>query len=284
MTTLTATAGSTTVDLTNGVWCRVPDGSGLLRGAALRSQNQVVPGVHGEAISVLQVYSAGAVVVPLVVLGVDRVTGLQVGDGTAQLRDNLRYLSRVFHAPTVTLTHEWPDGAQVQAVGRMQGDPFEGERWVSNPPGSQVSVALGIPGAFWTDVTPVVGSTRTLATGGTAVLTEFADATAPMDELVITFGPCSNPRLYQEDTGSVIAYQGVISSGRQLTVDTADWALGIGSGAAWTPDYSDLRYTPRARWFELDPTVGTPTIRFEHTGGGSATVQITARRKYFVGG
>lgn len=284
MTTLTATAGSTTIDLTNGIWCRVPAGSGLFRGAGLRTQNQVVPGIHGEALSVLQVYTAGSVVVPLIVLGVDRVTGAQVGDGSAQLRDNLRHLVRVLRAPMVTLTHEWPDGDAVQALARMAGDPFEAERWVSNPPGVQLSAAFTVPGAFWSDVDPVVGATRTLATGGTAVLAEFAGATAPMGELVITFGPSSNPHLYQEETGSVFGYQGIIPAGSELTVDTAEGALRIGGGAVWTPDYSKVRYSPRARWFELEPTPGGPTIRLEHSGGGTATVQITGRRQYMIGG
>ena len=275
------------VELFGQPWVTVANGSGMLRGAALRSQNLQVPGVHGEQLNVLQTYSAGSVVLPLVVQGVDRATGDQVADGTAQLRDNIRHLTRLFYAPTVTVVHEWPDGQRVRAVGRLRSDPVEGERWVSTPPAAQINVALTIPTAFWEDVDPVVSATYALASDETVQLTEFADATAPMDALLITFGPGSNPYLYQEGTDSVLAFRNIIESGRELLVDTAEWDLTDGqNGTVWEPDLRDLRYFPRAKWFELDPTVtpGGPVIRLEHSGGDDAmTVQITARRKYQLG-
>lgn len=284
MTTVTVTAGATSIQLTGVPWCKVPDGSGLLRGAAVRTQDQVVPGIHGEAVSVLQVYGPGSVVVPVIVFGVDRTTGVQSGDGTAQLRDNLRYLGRVVHAPQVTLTHGWPDSQEIECLAKLRSEPFEGERWISSPPAARINIPFGVPGAFWRDVEPVVSDVYTLATGGTAVLDEFADASAPMGELMIAFGPCSNPRLRQVGTDTVVGYQGIISSGRQLTIDTVEGELGDGTGTSWTPDYSGLRYGPWARWFQLDPRGGSPTIQLEHTGGGTATVQITGRRKYMIGG
>jgi hypothetical protein len=284
MSTITLSAGTSTIDLTNGSWCRVADGSGLFRGAALRTQNITVPRVHGEALSVLPVYGPGSVTLQLIVLGIDRTTGIQLGDGTAQLRDNLRYLTRVLHAPEVTVTHEWPDAEQVQAVGRMSQDPFEGERWVSNPPGVQTSIQLSVPGAFWQDVEPVVGAVHSLEFQETVELVEFAEASAPMDDLLITLGPGANPYLYQQGTDSVVAYRDIIEPGTSLVIDTIKGELRAGPGEAWTPDYTKLRFFPWPRWFQLDPSTGTPVLMLESSAGDAMDVQITARRKYRIGG
>lgn len=269
------------IELFDQPWVSVTDGSGMLTGTAVRTQNLVVPGIHGEQIPVLQTYGPGTLVLPLIVQGVDRSTGAQSGDGTVQLRDNLRYLTRAVYAPRVEVVLEHEDGHKVRCVGRMRSDPIEGERYVSTPPAAQITVVLNIPGAFWEDVDPVTAE-RTLEHNEIAELAEFADATAPMDEMIITFGPGANPYLYQEDTDSVLAYRNIIFPGRELTINTATWELGTGDGEAWTPDYSDLRYYPRARWFELDPTVGV-RIRLENSAGEPMTIKITARRKYQLG-
>jgi hypothetical protein len=273
------------VDVSAGVWCQVEDGSGMLRGAALRTPGIVVPGVHGEALNVLPTYDAGTVVLPLLVKGVDRASGLQSGDGVGQLRDNVAYLSRLAHAPLVTIDHDFGDGVVRRAVGRMRSDPFEGERLVSNPPAARVAVVFTIPGAFWVDVNPTTTPTYSLATGETQELTPFAEATAPMDEMTIVFGAGSNPELTQtrgDGTTTLFAYNKVLTAGQSVSVNTTDWEL-VGGGGH-TADLTAIRYEPRARWFELDPSSGAPIVRLTHTGGGTMQVQFTARRKYWVGG
>jgi hypothetical protein len=250
-----------------------------LRGAALRTPGIMVPGVHGEALNVLQTFDAGTVVLPLIVFGVDRVTGIQSGDGVTQLRDNVAYLSRIASAPQVTIDHDFGDGVVRRAVGRMRSDPFEGERLMSNPPAVRVSVAFSIPGAFWQDADTVQTPVYALTSGASQELTVFAGATAPMDELVIMFGPGLNPQLLQ-GTQRMFVYNGQLTAGQALYVNTATWEL---TGVGFTPDYSKIRYEPRARWFELDPSAGTPVVRLVHSGGGTMQLQITGRRKYWTG-
>jgi hypothetical protein len=79
-----------------------------------------------------------------------------------------------------------------------------------------------------------------------------------------------------------VAYDGVISAGRQLTLDCSDWSVGTGSGTAWTPDHSKIRYSPGPGWFEFDPTA-TLAAQLTHTGGGSMFVSYTARKRYLTG-
>lgn len=267
------------VDVSAGVWCQLEDASGMLRGAALRTAGIQVPGIHGEALNVLQTFDAGAVVLPLIVFGVDRTTGVTSGDGVAQLRDNVAYLSRLAAASVVTIDHDFGDGVVRRAVGRMRQDPFEGERLMSTPPAVRVALAFTIPGAFWQDVDAVSTPVYALTSNSEQTLTAFAGATAPMDELVILFGPGLNPQLLQGDD-RMFVYNGTIAAGQALYVNTATWEL---TGVGFTPDYSKIRYQPRARWFELDPTGGTPVVRLVHSGGSTMQLQISGKRKYWLG-
>jgi len=274
-----STVSINSVVVSGGVWCQVEDGSGMLRGAALRTPGIEVPGVHGEVLNVLQTYGPGIVSLPLLVKGVDRTTGIQSGDGTAQLRDNVAYLTRLSSGSTVTIDHDYGGGTVLRATGRLRGDPFEGERLMSNPPAVRVTLVFGIPGAFWADVAAITTPTYSLASGATQTLTPFAGATAPMDEMVIMFGPSTNPQLLQGST--MFVYNGVIGAGQALYVNTATWTLNSTGGLV--VDYSKIRYEPRARWFELDTSAGTPTVQLVHSGGGSAQFAITARRKFWTG-
>ena len=108
-------------------------------------------------------------------------------------------------------------------------------------------------------------------------LSLFASATAPCNELTITFGSGNNPRL--STSYGFVGYNGVITAGRQLTINTATGQLGTGSGQLWTPTYDGLIYSPGPRLFEIDPSEALQAI-LTHTGGGSMTVEVAGKRRY----
>lgn len=259
-------------------WCDIEELGPLMVTGARRGDNIEVPGRHGVVRFANKRYTDARPSLPMRVLGVDPDTGLFVADGVTQLHQNLDRLLSVFHtSDTVLLEHTRPDGSARQAVVELAGEPTVATRERSYPPMSRVQFDLTILDAFWAD-SLAVSQTVTGTTGVIQELTAFAGATAPMDELVLTFGPCNNPQI--SFGNSFIKYNGVISSGRQLVINTGNWTVNHGTGAAWSPDPRQVEFAPGPRWFEIDPTVAPFEVQFVHTGGSSATCTINGRRRY----
>jgi hypothetical protein len=173
----------------------------------------------------------------------------------------------------LVIDHVRPDGTR-RAVGRLIGS-IAVARERTAPVLGRWKAVVKIPGAFWSAVDPVTIS-GTVSNGGTIPLGGLGAGNAPITDAVVTFGPGSNPSLVQ--SGTFLAYDGVISSGRQVTVDSGLRELGIGSGSAWTPSEASIRFGPSPRWLDLDPTAGALTLN--HTGGGTMFCQVTGRPKY----
>lgn len=252
--------------------------AGLLTTPARRGSNIEVPGRHGAIATANKRYAQGEIVLPLWVKGVNEfgVVGTQDQQLT-RFYANLDALIQAFSAETVVLDHVLADGSTRRALCQL-AEPIAFSRDPASPLFGRCSVALVIPGAFWSELTDQT-HTASLSTGMSTVATPFAGATAPMDELVITFGPGNNPELGQ---GSVfLAYDGVIGSGRTLVVNTSTWqASGTGGLAV---DYSKLRHGGSPRWFEIRPESPAPTLQLSHTGGGQMSVTITGKRRYLTG-
>lgn len=237
-----------------------------------------LPGRHGVldvggTLGASQITFAGAI------LGVDPATGAwNPGESFGTYLQRVDGLMRLLTARTLVITAIRPDGTTRQAVGRVLGsiaptqqaaDPWFG-RW---------RATIRIPGGMWEDQAPV--TQQISGTTGTVVpLDAFAAATAPMADLTITApGPISNPLLVCGDRSW--QWNGVIASGRQLVVNTTNWTVSPGTGAAWTPDLRQVSFSPGPGWLELDPSAVSPfAVTFVHTGGGTASLSITARRKY----
>lgn len=271
------------VHLSNGVWCNVESATGMLRAAALRTGGVTVPMAHGEISSALMLYGPGTVTLPLRVFGVNRTTGAVTGDGVADLEANLRYLSGQFHKPTVLVDHVYSASLTKRASCRLRTEPFEASREMTSPPTAVLAVSLNLPGAFWRDVDPVTTPTYSLTSGATQALPAFAGSDAPIDDLIIRIGPSSNPRIYHADDTVVFGYDGIIPAGCQLVVDVANHDLSQSTG--FTPNPSLIRYTPYAKWFQLEggPVDPAPTIRLTFTSGGTAALSFTGRRAYRAG-
>lgn len=261
-------------------WCQVEDVSTMLAAAPRRGENVVVPGRHGVIRSPRKRYNPADIVIPMHVKGVDRATGAFVDDPVSQLHDNIDHLLRVFHAETVLLEYVRSDGTSRYADTELFGEPVEMVREKSSPPLARVSVALTLFNAFWRDA---VSSSQTITgvDGTVQPLTAFEGASAPMQNLLITFtGPCNNPMLTHGTRW--VKYNGAIAAGRQLMLNTETWQVSSGTGTPWTPDFRDLEFGEGATWLELDPSVTPFEITFNHTTGSSATCTVAGRKAYLT--
>lgn len=237
-----------------------------------------IPGTHGVLDLGLLRYGPGTITFRMWVKGVNPTTGLFVGTGEAEYFARVDELVNLFSARTLLVDHVRSDGTR-RATARLSGElKFDRERSV--PLFGRFTATLLIPGAFWVGTADVTAS-GTVATGATISLAAFAPSNAPISDGTVTFGPCSNPTLYTSGGATFVAYDGIITAGRQLTINSADWSLGAGSGTAWTPSMSVLRYGPGPTWFEVDPT-GALTVTFAHTGGGTAFASFTGRQKWLT--
>lgn len=256
----------------------VEDFSFLLAVPGRRGENVVVPGRNGAIRTPRKRWDPLDLQIPLWVKGLDPDTGLVPTDPVSQLHANVKALLLEVSGETVTLGHTLDDGTNVQAVAELALDPTVFTRARSAPPLARVNLALTVPDAFWFDVDTVTHSFSG-ATGTTSSLDEFVGASALMSDLTITWGPCNNPQFQVGDR--YVKYNGVVSSGRQLVINTGNWSVSTGTGSAWTPDMRLIEFGPSSgRWFELDPTVSPLQATITHTGGGSATCTLSGRRAY----
>lgn len=255
---------------------------GLQDAPEWRDRDLEIPGQHGvldvgsDPSAQRRSFGPGAITFTGWVKGVDPVTGAWSGGGLAAYLTRVDELMSMFYARSLEIDHVRPDGTR-RAVARLAA-AVTPAREPAAPWFGRWQAKCVIPGAFWADIAPTTAS-ATVATGGTLSLASFAGSNAPIADGLITLGPCSNPTLLQGAT--FVAYDGVISAGRQLTIDCSDWSLGTGSGSAWTPSLSALRYGPGPAWFELDPTAGLSAV-LQHTGGGTAFVGFAARRRFLT--
>lgn len=256
-----------------------PDLTGLMTGPSRRGENITVPGRHGAVVTPRKRFESNDLVLPLWINGCLPDGSIPSGS-TEQIelfkrRDELL---RLLYADPLRVAFTRPDGNEVAAVCEVS-DVLDFTRQRMEPM-AQVSVALNVPGAFWSDAATQT-QTVTGTTGAVQALSAFAAATAPMQDLTITFvGPISNPTLTHGNR--YVTYNGAISAGRQLVISTSNWTVSPGTGAAWTPDIRQISFGPGPEWFALDPTLAPFQVALTHTGGGSATCSISGRRCYLA--
>lgn len=253
----------------------LPSTTGLARAATRRGDNIAVPGRHGRVAVRRKPYEQGEIVLNLWVAG-SLPDGTIPAGSTALRQFELRRdeLLRAFHSDTVDVQVTPDSGLTRRALCEVV-DVMDFTR-IGMEPLAQVSVALTIPGAFWTELADQT-HTASLANAGATTATPFAGATAPMDELLITFGPGSNPELSQGAT--FLAYDGIIPAGQTLQVNTTTYKAYLNGVEI---DYSKLRHGGAPRLFEMYPAEPAPVLSLGHTGGGSMQVTVTGKRKYLT--
>lgn len=260
----------------------ITDARGLAYAPTRTDMDLAIPGRHGALAANRVRYESGMLTLPMWVKGLVPGTGaLPVGSTDIdQFYKNVDSLYRLLSAPVLTVIHTRPDGTQRKAIGHLVG-VLDMTREVSYPLYGQFTAQIKIPGAFWQDINSV-SNTASLTSGTDLTLTNFAPATAPMTELTLTFAPGNNPQVTQGTTGVFVAYDGVISAGQQLTVDTLNWTLGYGTGTVWAPDYSKLRHGGDSYLFSITPNYdgSAPAVTLVHTTGGSMSLTVAGPCKY----
>lgn len=248
-----------------------------------RDKDLEIPGAHGvfdygsDVSGQRRSYGPGTFTLSGYVLGVDPATGLwDPGQSYGVYLQRVSDLLRMFYARNLTIDAVRPDGTR-RAVGRLTG-AITPTRTVGDPWFGRWQVSIRIPGSFWAETTTTTAS-GTVITGSSISLGALATGEAPIGDAIVAFGPGNNPTLLQG--GMFLAWDGVITDGRQLTVDCATGDLGTGTGSSWSPDASKLRCNPGPAWFEIDPTAGQ-YVTLTHTGGGTMYAAITARRKFLT--
>jgi hypothetical protein len=264
----------------------VQDPGGMFSTPAKRGKDLIVPGVHGEVALRDKRYGAANLVLKLWVRGVNP-------DGTAPATDdagrlafhaNLRALIELFAVEDqVRLRHRLSDGTVREIAGEVPAvivRKLSGRgRWTLG----QFNIALYCQYPFWRDLdltTSVVSSAT-----ATSTLGEFAGTSAQIEDLVLTFGPQSNPRLEQPSTGVWVAMNRIIGGGQTLVVDTGNWLV-YGTGGLSGGLYESLSYggPGTTRWFALSPEPGggAPIVSLTETGLGSGSVSVTGLRTYLT--
>ena len=258
---------------------------GLWNSPKIRGSDYNVPGRHGVVRNPLRIYDSAQITIPLFVTGINPTNGVAFPDEHVdQLRANVKALVKLFSAETLVITHEYPNGSAVQAIGRLAYDPMTFERNTSFPESTKIAFVVDIPGAFWTDVNITSQTVSATSSETVPILwTSFQDADAPMDELEISFhGPCSNPRIQQG--GMWLQWNDIIPGGQiiKFNPDMSFYGQTNVDDDVFQLDYSRISHFGSARWFELHPD-SPPRTLFTHTGGGSASVTLTGRKKYLIG-
>lgn len=260
---------------------------GIMTAPAKRGGNLVVAGRHGELHVPRKHYGPAEGVFPMWLLGYNPDLPFPTSDTARQaLYDAADKVLLAFGADTVTVDHGRPNGAVRRAVGEVL-DTMDFTRSGHRDSAAKVAIALDVFGAFWSDINPVTAGPYSLASGATATLTPFQGATAPMDELLVTIGPGSNPSLSQPLSAAFVAYDGVIAAGRKLVIDTELWSVTgtIDAGGTWVPAITALRFGPDSRFFTLTPPPdgSPPVIQMTNTAGASVQVTVSGKRRYLTG-
>lgn len=273
------------VDLNSLVW-NVTDLSGLIQTPPKRGENLVVAGRHGELRRKNKLYGPNEFVLPMWVVGANPANGVAPPDTQAQAQEFLARISeliKLFTTETVVLDHVRPDGTTRRAICEVLKE-FDPSRILGGPITGKVNIPLEMADPFWSDLTTTT-MTFNVANFTELELTDFAPADAPIADLTILFGPGSNPELAQNYVASYLAYDGIIAEDTTLSISTGQWAMLPGAGDPWDPSFQALRHGGlRGPWFQISPEpTGAPKLLFTHSGGGTMSVTITAKRRYLTG-
>jgi hypothetical protein len=268
----------------------VEGSAGLRKVPGKRGSNIDVPNRHGQLHVAGKRYQAAACLLPMWVRGVNPDGSVPSDPGGRLLfEQRLRELVALFTCgELVTLRHTLTDGSAREITGEVVDVLDPSVDGIGRDTLGQVNVGLTCADPFWTDIVNS-SATVTLAAGATRMLAEFGDATAPMEDLLINFGPGTNLVLTQVETGAFLAYDGPITSGRHLAVDTSAFTVvgTVDTGGTWNPSTAPTQHLQRIRHgrhprlFQLAPTrPNPPTLRNDSTG--TLTVTITGRQRHLV--
>lgn len=191
-------------------------------------------------------------------------------------------LIRLFHRRRLTIDHVGPVGTR-RCYARL-ATGMNPVRTPSSPWFGRFKALCVIPSAHWVDVSTVSSGVQNVPNGGAVSLSAFAGATAPITDVKVRFGSGANPRL-TSPYGAFVAWNGTISSGRQVEFNAGNGTIGPGVGSAWVPGYAagSSAWSPGPRFYEIDPTEPL-TATLTHTAGGTMAVEVIGTRRYRTSG
>lgn len=263
--------------------------TGRLIAPPLRTNDIVVPQRNGDVVTPRKWYGPGMLTLPMWVIGCDDNGGIPAASSRRiEFYKRVDELIGVFSSPELILMqHKLPDGT-VRECRAQRVELLDFTTDAVNPRGL-VNVALKVPGSFWQDDSNKTFTQSNPTVPSTLSLTQFAGATAPMDDLTITItGPITNPRVEAYRNSAALTqpvwfqYTGSIGSGLTMVVNCATWALSGTAGAT----YANLSHSGDARWISVPPApaAGTPQIRLTGSGNNATTaISVVGRRKFMVG-
>lgn len=291
---MTAQVSVNGVNLDNLVAQGLDDVSGLHTVPGKRTANVEIPGRHGALNVPSKRYQQASLVLPMWIRGVNpdgSIPALTDPATRLAFHTRLRALTALFtEGELVTITHQLTDGTARQITAEVDTVLNFTITGTGRYTLGKVSVGLTAADPFWTDTTTTT-ATFSLTTGSTTTLPGFAAATAPMDDLTVSIGPCTNPTLTQISTGAFITYNGIIGAGQHLLIDTTAWTVTgtVDAGGTWNPASAPTQHIARiqhggggSRLFSLSPQNPVPVVSLSHTGGGTATVAITGPQRHLV--
>ena len=205
-----------------------------------------------------------------------------------QYRELMRVISR--QDALVEFRRVWKENEASTAVSRdyhCYGELLQSvQPTFATARGFRMGMEISIPNAFWESTS---ARTESSASGPalpkTLSLIAHRDATAPMDDFAYTVaGPITNPSvevirpdaLYVEKW----TYNGTISDGQTLTVDSGTWDVTATGGHIVNQaalDYTGSRYLTVQ---PVRPDATNPQVRLNGSGGGADTrLTVTGRTK-----
>lgn len=289
---MTATTTETlTVDgvLLNTLAKNVSSLTGRLRTPPKRTANIVIPQRNGVLRTPRKWYGPNTLNLPMWVVGSDDNGNIPT-NSTRRIEFYKRVdeLTALFNSPDLlTVQHKLPDGT----TRECQAEVLEVLDFttVAVNPKALFNVALTVPAAFWRDTADVTNSFSNPTLPSTLSLTNFAGATAPMEDLLYTIrGPITNPKIEAYRNSAALGlpvwfqYTGSVADNATVIVNCATWAL---SGTA-NPVYGNFAHGGDPRFMVLTPNVpgSAPQVHITGTGGGANTqLTVAGRRKYMVG-
>lgn len=263
--------------------------AGRMRTAKPRTSNIVVPMRNGHLRTPRKWYDPAVLDLPMWVLGCDDNGNVPSGSSARiEFFKRVDELAAIFGSPElIKMQHTLPD----LSVRECDAEVLEVIDFTASGinPKALFNVQLTVPGAFWQDTADKTFSLTNPTVPSTISLTQFAGATAPMDELTITItGPITNVRVEAYRNGAALSqpvwfqYNGTIASGQTMVVNCKTWTLSGTGGAT----YANLSHSGDARWLSVPPApaAGTPQIRLTGSGNTAVTaISVVGRRKFLVG-
>ena len=255
--------------------------TGRLRAPAARTENAIIPGMHGELWIPNKKYQANTITLPMWVEGCDDDGGIPAeSTRRREFFKNVNALVSLFKAPGLLDVRWTKADGQVRQCFAEATDVFD---FTTDSEGlARVGVVLTIPGAFWQDV----NQTTQAWTGNLATVsaTSFVGGSAPIENTIIELkGPWTNPQVVFPD-GSWVMYSAALTSAQTLIIDSGEWDLtGVGG---LTPDFTKLTHDGADAYWGALPAApsAAPTITLNGTARTSATsFTLRGRRKYLIG-